>query len=122
MSRQCAKQCRCMGTPGFLHEGQADNVQTSVLADIRYALRGFHRSPGFAVVAVLSLALGIGANTAIFTLLNALLLRTLPVREPGRLVIFTLPAQDRFGGNNISVTAFQQIREKNTVLEGFAGE
>jgi predicted permease len=92
-----------------------------MLADIRFAVRGFLRTPAFTLVAVLSLALGIGANTAIFSLVNAILLRTLPVREPDRLVIFTLPAQDRFGGANISVAAFQQIREKNTVLEDFAG-
>src|SRR4029077_6523463 len=59
------------------------------LNDVRLALRTLVREPGFAFVAVLTLALGIGANTAIFTLFNAILLEPLPVREPGRLVLFT---------------------------------
>src|SRR6185503_14295270 len=54
--------------------------------DLRYTLRTLGRNPGFSVVAVLSLALGIGANVAIFSLINAVMLRTLPVKEPGRLV------------------------------------
>ena len=57
------------------------------LADLRLAIRGLKRSPLFAAVAILSLALGIGANTAIFTLLDQVLLRTLPVAEPERLVM-----------------------------------
>jgi predicted permease len=92
-----------------------------MLADLRYALRGFHRSAGFTFVVVLSLALGIGANTAIFSLVNAILLRTLPVREPNRLVIFALGTPDRFSGSEIPLSLFQQIRDKNTVLDEFAG-
>ncbi|HKT79285.1 MAG TPA: ABC transporter permease [Vicinamibacterales bacterium] len=59
----------------------------SALADLRFALRGFRRSPLFTTVAVLSLAIGIGANTAIFTLLDQVLLRVLPVAHPEELVM-----------------------------------
>ncbi len=59
----------------------------ALVADLRYALRGLRRSPLFATVAVLSLALGIGANTAIFTLLDQVLLRKLPVKDPNRIVM-----------------------------------
>jgi hypothetical protein len=58
----------------------------SSLADIRYVLRTMRRNPGFAAVAILSLALGVGANMAIFSLINTSMLRTLPVRDPGQLV------------------------------------
>ena len=91
-----------------------------MLADIGYALRGFRRSPAFTAIAILSLALGIGANTAIFSLVNAILLRTLPVREPSRLVIFALSTPDRFWGSAISPELYQQLRDKNTALEEFA--
>ncbi len=56
--------------------------------DLRYALRQIRRSPGFSAIAILSLALGIGANTAIFTLINGLILKSLPVRDPQQLVAF----------------------------------
>ena len=58
----------------------------TVWNDIRYAIRGFRRTPLFTAVAILSLAFGIGANTAIFSLLDQVLLRLLPVKDPQQLV------------------------------------
>ncbi len=60
----------------------------SVVSDIRYSLRMLAKSPGFTAIAILSLALGVGANTAIFTLINELMLQQLPVRQPDQLVSF----------------------------------
>jgi hypothetical protein len=57
-----------------------------VLEHVRYALRQFRKAPGFTLTAVLTLALGIGATTAIFTLVHAVLLKSLPVAKPGELV------------------------------------
>ena len=59
----------------------------AVVADVRYAFRGLRKNPGFAAVAITTLAVGIGANTAIFSVVNSLFLRPLPVQDPYRLVV-----------------------------------
>jgi putative ABC transport system permease protein len=63
----------------------------NLIADVRYCLRGFRLRPGFAVVIVLTLAFGIGVNVAVFSMYSGLLLRPLPVQDPGRLVNFSAP-------------------------------
>jgi len=68
--------------------------------DVRLAVRGLLRSPGFTVVAVLAVALGIGANTAVFTIVDSVLLRALPFPEPGRLYALAIVNDSPFGGVN----------------------
>src|SRR5215472_14328585 len=91
------------------------------LKDLRYSLRSLSRSPVFLAVAVLSLALGIGANTAIFTLINQLILQPLPVRDPEQLVMLAGRGK-HYGGNNgpdkLSYPMYQEIRDKNLVFSG----
>jgi predicted permease len=85
-----------------------------LLSDLRYACRGLWRAPLFTFVAVMSIALGIGANTAIFTLVDQVLLRQLPVREPEQLVLMTQrgPHQgNNRGGNTTSFPMYEDFRE-----------
>src|SRR4029077_2684448 len=89
---------------------------TGFLEDLRYGLRGLAKNRGFALVAVLSLALGIGANTTIFTLLNAVFLRPLPVRDSGGLVaIFTTDLRNP-GLLPCSYPNYRDYRDQNTVF------
>ena len=83
-----------------------------IVQDIRYSIRILLRSPAFALVAILSLALGIGANTAIFSIVNSLLLRSLPVRAPEQLVILE--------GGSWTNPIWEQIRDHHAGLFGGA--
>src|SRR5947199_7108516 len=91
--------------------------------DFRFAFRQLIKSPGFSFLAVLTLALGIGLNTAIFSLINDLFLRGLPFKEPERLVHMYSNARER----NLlelaaSVPRFQHFRASQKIFDGFAGE
>ncbi|HJR41424.1 MAG TPA: ABC transporter permease [Gemmatimonadaceae bacterium] len=88
--------------------------------DIRYALRTLRRSPGFTAVAVLTLALGIGATTAIFTAVNGVLLRPLPYQEPDRLVRLLGMREDRDTRGTVSYPDIMDWRAQNTVFEEVA--
>ena len=85
-----------------------------LVRDLKYAVRGLARSPLFTTVALLSIALGIGANTAIFTLVDEVLLRQLPVKEPTQLVLFN-GARNHYGnnsgGNMLSFPMYEDFRD-----------
>ena len=82
--------------------------------DTRYALRTLRANPGFAATAVLSLALGIGANTAIFSILNAVMLRSLPVEDPQRLMQLDSPGS----GDNFTNPIWEQLRDHQQAFSG----
>jgi predicted permease len=96
----------------------------TLLQDIRYALRMLRKSPGFTLVAILTLALGIGANTTIFTVVNAVLLRPLPVKDPEQLVaVLGTDARNSTKQQQflpISHPNYLDLRDKNEVLSGLA--
>src|SRR5262249_35583349 len=95
-------------------------VVETVLADLRYGVRMLARSPIFTAVAVVTLALGVGANSAIFSVVNAVLLRSLPFDEPGRLVRVESTLED---GSLIPVASWKDFidwRDQNHVFEQIA--
>lgn len=87
-----------------------------LVQDVRYGVRTLCKSPGFSAICVLTIALGIGANTAVFSIINGLMLRTLPVRDPGRLVelLHQYPGEPAFNG--FSWDAYQIMRGGNHVF------
>jgi predicted permease len=96
----------------------------TALKDLRYAIRGFQKSPGFTAIVLISLTLGIGANTAIFTLIDAVMLRGLPVQSPGELVTVgdaSRPTAIAFGGpmaNILSYPLYRRLQHENQVFTG----
>jgi predicted permease len=89
----------------------------TVFQDVRYALRMLRKNPGFAGVAILTLALGIGANAFVFSVVNALALQALPVEHPERLVFL----ENKQGNPGQSYPNYRDIRDRNESLAGLAG-
>src|SRR5580700_451872 len=92
-----------------------------LLSDIQFAVRTFVKSPVFAGVAVLSLALGIGANTGIFTLLDQVLLRLMPVKNPQELVLLHMEGfhyGSNWGGHSLSYPMYRDFSSHNSVFSG----
>jgi putative ABC transport system permease protein len=90
-------------------------VFDGVLQDLRYALRALRKSPVFAAAAILSLALGIGANTAIFSLIDALTLKSLPVPHPEELLQVMMGKQSYIGFTN---PTWEHLRDRQDVFSG----
>ena len=88
--------------------------------DLHYTLRTLRKNPGFTVVAVIALALGIGVNTSIFSLYNALALRPLPVKDPGRVVRLFQTHAGESGAGVFSYPKYVDYRDRSSVLSGLA--
>src|SRR6266446_5505808 len=94
-----------------------------MMDDLKFALRQLRKSPGFTLLALITLALGIGLNTAIFSLINDLFLRGLPFKEPERVLHMYSNAKHRNQVEiGVSVPRYQHYRDGQTVFDGFGAE
>jgi predicted permease len=97
------------------------NQLETLAQDLKYAVRGMRRTPLFTIAAILSLAFGIGANTAIFSLLDQVILQALPVKHPEQLVLVALRGKQyggSWGADHISYPVYEAFRDRNQVFSG----
>src|SRR5947208_7861684 len=128
--RSEAEQCARMefgsidGAKDDCRQARGVSFIDALRQDFRYALRGLRRSPGFALLCIGIMAVGIGANTAVFSVVNAVLLKPLPYREPRRIVILSnvlkTPVALNALAKQISVPDFQDWHDQSTVFDAMA--
>jgi putative ABC transport system permease protein len=128
MSPEEARRAALMGLGGVEQAKEQHRdarglpILDTVLQDLRYAVRSLKRDRGFAIVAVLILGIGIGANTAVFSVVNTMLLRPLPLENPQRLVwIAPPPTKCGFSCETYSADAFEDFRAQNRSFQDVAG-
>src|SRR5262245_54994717 len=111
-----------MGHEGARQEFIEDTDVNTLANDLRYAFRGLRKNPGFSVVATLTIALGIGACTATFSIVNAVLLRPLPYADPGRLMLVWSELRARNVPDfSFPIPDVKDLRERSTSFDAFAG-
>src|SRR5881392_3175059 len=93
-----------------------------MMTDLRFALRQLRKSPGFTLLAVITLTLGIGLNTAIFSLINDLFLKGLPFQEPGRVLQVFSHFREQTVDFPLSAPRYIHFRDGQTIFDGFAAE
>src|SRR5438034_7677339 len=93
-----------------------------MMNDVRFAFRKLRQSPAFTLIAVLTLALGIGLNTAIFSLINDLFVKGLPFQEPERVLHVLTKGKDRTDEFQMSAPRIMLYRDGQTIFSGFAAE
>src|SRR5205085_9826657 len=97
-------------------DARGTTLVESIEQDLRYAARGLRKSPGFAIAAILILGLAIGANTAVFSVMNALLLKELPVEHPEALMTISALSLDHKPNQDLSYPIYREIAARQNVF------